>query len=281
MKLPRMLLVLCLSMAGVVLCAGSTCLYSIYPFTWCITGCGDDANDAGTPDGSGIGDEGLIPIETGGFTCNGVVYGGGTVELSGGVCNLDFTGLLPNCVSPVRARIYGPFGLDEKITLVPSRLWAQTEQLWCGSLLLTWFPFSSGRYVIVLRDSAGHAQAWLLIIRLVVIQVPVPVPADPPIASLAVIRLTPADGATFFTGETIFTSVKINGGVPPFHIQVFWADFADSAFVSSARNHQASHLAQVPVSPGDDDGYGVITWKVHDSLGTTANCQILYEVRNP
>ncbi|MEK7650681.1 MAG: hypothetical protein AAB364_02335 [Patescibacteria group bacterium] len=184
----------------------------VSPFLWLIC-----PGDGGQPNPPPNASPMPMPIETGGYTINGVLFPGGVFSWSGGSLTPDFTGLFqcrPSATSAI-AQVYGP-GVQTGNEWRPGPMVAQMNLL-CSSLRFTWFPPGSGRYIVIIQDNTGYAQVWVLVIVLANNPNP-PEPNNP--ATLEINLTSPTDMQTLHVGGAMTFSGNIVGGSPPFILQV-------------------------------------------------------------
>lgn len=134
-----------------------------------------------------------MPISTGGFTINGVLFPGGVFNWSGGNATFCFTDVFhcsPGATSAT-GQVNGPGAWNDNQN--PGPVIAH-ESLSCGNLCFTWLPPGSGRYIVIIQDNTGYAQVWVLVIVLA----NNPNPPEPPVDNL-VATITDVDppGGTF------------------------------------------------------------------------------------
>lgn len=101
-----------------------------------------------------------------------------------------------------------------------------------------------------------------------------------PVIAFNVQVLSPANLSTYRVGDMVTATVKVTGGVGPFKYHIRWPDQFDSPIVTiTERQYSASHAFQFPISPQDDDGYGVIIYHITDmGTGDSREGQRLIEV---
>lgn len=238
----------CLAALLVPLVACETVCWVTYPLVGCNSGPlpGVDGGD-GMPD----------PSSDGGFIVNGLAYTGAAFQLDStgsGAVTLDFSSLVTG-ISPYLISVYGPDPGEELVARVANVV-----------PVITWFPRLSGRYLVVITDSAEQVwRFWFTVVILVPGTPPSP-PDDPVIGNLELMLSSPAMSSSPELGSSVTFSGNITGGSPPFIVQIDLYDnrrfvlqlgtaraFSKSYPISFAVTAPVENLIQVTSGDGQID----------------------------